>query len=189
MQNGPDSLKYRAFEDTINIKTDRWMYKSIVSEWIAEFSKLTEGRSGNEISHDSLKAREDEFVKLIKVYDSKFDSLWENGTILKALIGETNALKYKSEADSAISTVTKKILVDFKEYTVKNMMPGQVIGTNGFIDSTETIFWPVKSDYFLTEPYEMWAESKVPNTWAWIVSGLFLLFVGTGIAIKVIKKG
>jgi hypothetical protein len=33
----------------------------------------------------------------------------------------------------------------------------------------------------------MRAESKVPNRWAWIVSGLFLLFVVTGIIIK--KKG
>lgn len=189
LQNGPDSLKYRVFEDTINLKTDRWMSKSIVSEWIAEFSKLTEGRAGNEISNEALKAREDEFVKLIKVYESKFDSLWDNGTILKALIGEANASKYKTEADSAISIVTRKILVNFKDYSVRNVMPGQVIGTNGFIDSTEKLFWPVKSDYFLTEPYEMWAESKVQNTWAWIISGLFLVFVLTGIIIKVIKKG
>ncbi len=42
-------------------------------------------------------------------------------------------------------------------------MPGKLIGTNGFIDSSQVLLWPVKSDYFITEQYEMWAESKIPN--------------------------
>jgi hypothetical protein len=67
-------------------------------------------------------------------------------------------------------------------------MPGKLIGTNGFIDSSQILLWPVKSDYFLTEPYEMWAESKSTNTWAWIVSGLFLAFVLTGVLLRIIKK-
>jgi hypothetical protein len=40
----------------------------------------------------------------------------------------------------------------------------------------------------MTEPYEMWAESKITNTWAWILSGLFLAFVLTGVVMGVIKK-
>jgi hypothetical protein len=67
-------------------------------------------------------------------------------------------------------------------------MPGKVIGTNGFIDKTEILLWPVKSDYFMTEPYEMYAESKMSNKWAWIVSGLFLLFVISGLLIRIIRK-
>jgi hypothetical protein len=51
------------------------------------------------------------------------------------------------------------------------------------------LLWPVKSDFFMTEPYEMWAESKTPNTWAWIVSGIFLVFVLTGVIVRIIKKG
>ena len=112
-----------------------------------------------------------------------------NGILLRKFIGETNALKYKTEADSAISTVTKSFWINFKEYSVRIVMPGKVMDTNGFIDSSKVLLWPVKSDYFLTEPYEMWAESKIPNRWAWIVSGLFLIFVVTGVIIKVIKKG
>jgi len=189
MQNGPDSLKYRAFENSIGTKSDRWMSKSIVSEWIGEFSKLTEGHAGNDMTKQALKAREDEFVNLMNIYESKFDSMWSNGDILKEFIGEDKALKFKTEADSAISTVIKKITKNFKEYSVSIVMPGKVIGTNGFIDSSQVLLWPVKSDYFLTEPYEMWAESKIPNTWAWIVSGFFLVFVLTGMIMRVIKKG
>jgi hypothetical protein len=68
-------------------------------------------------------------------------------------------------------------------------MPGKLTGTNGFIDNKKVLLWPVNSDYFMAENYEMWAESKVPNTWAWIVSGLFLVFVFTGVIMRIIKKG
>ncbi len=98
-------------------------------------------------------------------------------------------MKYKTEADSALAIVTNKAFISFADYTMRIIMPGKVTETNGFIDSTKVLFWPVKSDYFLTEPYSMWAESKVPNSWAWVISGLFLMFVFTGIIIRKKRKG
>jgi hypothetical protein len=80
------------------------------------------------------------------------------------------------------------IINNFKDYSLRIVMPGKLIGTNGFIDSSNTLLWPVKSDYFLNEPYEMWAESKTTNSWAWVVSGLFLAFVLTGVIVRIIKK-
>jgi hypothetical protein len=141
------------------------------------------------MTRESLKARQDKFIQVVESYNAKFDSLWQNGIILKELIGEENAVKFKTEADSALGSVTKYFLVDFKDYSVRIVMPGKLIGTNGFIDSSHILLWPVKSDFFMTEPYEMWAESKTPNTWAWIVSGIFLVFVLTGVIVRIIKKG
>jgi hypothetical protein len=186
-KNGPDSLKFRAFSDTIDRKTERWMMKCLVSEWIGEFTALTGDKAGSGLTRESLKGREDEFVKILEGKNEKLDSLWSNGILLREFIGEANALKYKTEADSSVALATEHLWVNFKDYTTRTIMPGKLTDTNGFIDSSGVLLWPVKSDYFLTQPYEMWAESKTPNRWAWIVSGLFLLFVVTGIIIK--KKG
>jgi hypothetical protein len=188
-QNGPDSLKFKAFGDSQDSKIDDWMTKSLVSEWIGIFSKLTKTKAGEDLSFQSLKAREDEFVNTLTRNEQDFDSLWSNGIMLRELIGEQNALKFKTEADSAINMVTNNLLLDFKEYSVRIVMPGKLISTNGYKDSSAVLLWPVKSDFFLTDSYEMWAESKVPNTWAWVVSGLFLLFVFTGLVIRIKKKG
>jgi hypothetical protein len=188
-ETGPDSLKFRAFADSIKHKTDLWSTKNIVSEWIGKFSDLIAGRAGKDMTRESLKARQDEFIQVVESNNAKFDSLWQNGIILKELIGEENAVKFRIEADSALGSVTKNFLVDFKDYSVRIVMPGKLIGTNGFIDSSHILLWPVKSDFFMTEPYEMWAESKTPNTWAWIVSGIFLVFVLTGVIVRIIKKG
>ena len=187
-ESGPDSLKYKTLRDSVKNKTDKWTEKNLVSEWIGEFSKLTAGKTGNDMTRESLRAREDEFVKITEKNGNKLDSLWKNGILLKEFIGEANALKYKVEADSALSIVTKDLFVDFSDYSVRIVMPGKLIGTNGFIDSSHVLLWPVKSDFFMAEPYEMWAESKIPNRWAWIVSGLFLVFVLSGVIIKIIKK-
>jgi hypothetical protein len=187
-QNGPDSLKFRAFEDTIRLKSDRWFLKNLASKWIVEFSRLTEGKAGNDISKESLKAHEDAYVKIIEATNEKFDSLWAKGTILKEMIGEKNAITFRTEADTAMAIATRILFVNFKNYSVRIVMPGKVIGTNGFIDKTEVLLWPVKSDYFMTEPYEMWAESKVINTWAWVVTGAFILFVITGLFIRLFGK-
>jgi hypothetical protein len=187
-ENGPDSLKFKALSDSVKHKTDIWTEKNLVSEWIGEFLKLTAGKTSNDMTFQSLKSRENEFVRIIEKNDKQLDSLWETGTLLKEFLGEEKALKYKSEADSALSIVTANLFVNFNDFSMRIAMPGKLIGTNGFIDSSHILLWPVKSDYFMTEPYEMWAQSKIPNTWAWIISGLFVMFVLTGVIIKIVKK-
>ena len=186
--DGPDSLKYRTLRDSVKFKTDRWTARNMVSEWIGEFSKLTSVKAGSDMSYKSLKSRENEFARLILKEDKGLDSLWKNGILLREFIGEANALKYKTDADSALSIVTSRLFANFENYSVRIVMPGKLIGANGFIDSTKKMIWPVASDYFLTEPYEMYAESKITNRWAWIASGIFLLFVLSGVVIRVIKK-
>ncbi len=191
-ENSVDSLKFKMLNDSVEAKTEIWFFKNIVSEWIGEFGKQISVKSPSGIDIDSLRSREDELVKVIEKIDESeqnFDSLWNRGLILKDFIGEANALRYKEEADSALNLATESIFVTFRQYAVKMIMPGKVTGSNGFIDSTGILFWPVNSDFFLTEPYEMWAESKVPNLWAWIISGLFVVFVFTGIMVTNKRKG
>jgi hypothetical protein len=67
-------------------------------------------------------------------------------------------------------------------------MPGRVTMSNGFPDSSRIMLWPVRPELFLTEPYVMWAESRVSHKWAWIVSALFILFVITGVVINKKRK-
>lgn len=187
-KNGPDSLKFRAINDTISHKTDLWMVKSLISEWIYEFSQIAAGKVGIQLAVDSLRKNEDNLVALINKFENDFDSLWSSGAMLNPFIGDNGYQKFKAEADSAMKIVTDYIMPNFSSYSVRISMPGVLTGSNGFTDSTKVLLWPVSSDYFFTEPYIMWAESKIPNIWAWVVSVLFLLFVLAGVVIRVIKK-
>jgi len=187
-QNGPDSLKYRAIVDSISEKTDRWLTESLVSEWIGEFTVLTSGKNGIGIILDSLNNNRNELTKSLEQEGNNFDSLWACGAILNPYIGENGYQRFKTEADTALEKVTSYVTFGFGDYSERISMPGRLTGSNGYADSSHILVWPVKSDYFLTEPYIMWAESKLPNKWAWIVSGLFIIFVATGFIIRVTKK-
>ena len=183
---GPDSTKYKSLNDSIEKKTERCTWSSLVSEWIEEFTKLTAGKAGMELSRTSLKAREKEVVDTIMRKLSESDS-----SLVSHFLGDSNYKKFKPEEDTSSAIVERRFNgnLNFSKYSVKFIMPGKVTGTNGFINKNGELLWPVKSDFFLTQPYEMWAESKIPNYWAWIVSGLFLIFVVTGVIIRLIKKG
>ncbi|MBW6501793.1 MAG: hypothetical protein K0B05_10410 [Bacteroidales bacterium] len=188
-QNGPDSLKFRALKDTVEIKTEKWVISCLASQWVNEFNKLTEGRAYGEITTESLRKWKDELAGFIQANSEEFDSLWTSGVLFKDLFGESGAVKYRSEADSAMTFAIDKVMIDFRDYTVRIAMPGRLTGTNGLIDSARLLLWPVRSDYFLAQPYEMWAESKTTNIWAWVVAGLFVLFVLTGLVVRAMKKG
>ena len=185
--NGADSLRFRAFNDTVDKKIEEWYVKSLVSEWIGEFTKLTGDSADNGMGFEALKQREDEFAAIVLTNSEHFDSLWVEGALFREFIGEANAIRYKTEADSASVLAADHFWVSFSDYTLRTVMPGKLTGTNGFADSSGVLLWPVSSDYFLTEQYEMFSESKVSNLWAWICSGIFVLFVGLGIIIR--KKG
>ncbi len=189
MKNGTDSLMYRSLNDSVDMKVENWSARNLAAGWISEFSKLLNGTEGIKPALKNSKSMEKELADLVISEDDKIDSLWSNGIILRDFLGIPDYEKYKQEADSALELVSEKYWVDFKEYSVRIIIPGKLIGTNGFIDSSGILLWPVKSDYFLTERYEMWAKSKIPNRWAWIVSGIFLAFVLTGLIIRIKKRG
>jgi hypothetical protein len=183
-EQGADSIKYRILSDSIGKKEDSWILKNITSLWIEEFSRLIGPDAVSELSLEALKSREDEFTEIVRENEDQFDSLWTKGILLSKFIGETNATKFKTEADSAVETAIERIILNFKDYSVRITMPGRLIATNGYVDSTRSLLWPVKSDFYITDRYEMWAVSKTTNFWAWIVSGLFLIFVFAGILFR-----
>ncbi len=181
-KNGPDSTRYKEISEAIEKKSESWMSMSFVSEWIEEFIDIMGSRATGNLSRDSLKSREEKVSKFVL---EASDSL-----IYVTLLGSENAEKYSNELEIANDNLEKKFDAQFSfaKYNMKFIMPGKVIATNGLIDSSGVIAWPVKAEYFFTAPYEMWAESKITNLWAWIVSGFFLFFVIIGLVIRHFRR-
>jgi hypothetical protein len=184
--SGPDSTIYKALKDSTEISTDRYLWTSLVSEWIEEFSGLLSGKAGGDFSKEKLKLLEKEIVDTIIYKQPKSDSVW-----ISKFLGESNFRKYRSEVDTASAILERRLdgYISFAGYSVIFIMPGKLTASNGFVLRKGQLMWPVRSDFFLTQTYEMWAESKMPNRWAWIVSGLFLLFVLAGIVFRIKKRG
>ena len=67
------------------------------------------------------------------------------------------------------------------------IMPGKVVETNAKLTHGDTLRWKVDAYRFYFNDYEIKAESRVTNVWAFLVSGLFVLGVALSFFIK--RKG
>jgi hypothetical protein len=186
---GADSLKFKILADSISDREEQWYMRSLVSEWIHEFDTLLKNRNEDSVLIADLLSGENKMVEIVSGNETYFDSLWSSGFILREFLGDSLGLKYQAEADSAIDLAVNRFMESFKEYNFRISMPGRITGSNGFADSSSVMIWPVRSEFFLAEPYEMWAVSRITHPWAWIVSALFILFVITGIIVKTKKEG
>jgi len=217
LQNGNDSLKYEALSDTIDMKSEIWMWTSFVRQWIEIFYDLFGDDPDLSIDKKEMLSKESDFVKQLIDYDKSEKekdeeeavSVLEKETeevkdeepddielLITSMLGKKFYSTFRTEIDSAMSvleTMTEPF-ISIDNYDIEIRMPGNIIASNGYVNTDQDsenssgILWTVKGEYFLTQQYEMWAESQISNYWAWIISALFILFVITGFVIRSKKE-
>ena len=188
-RNGADSTMVKQIEDSVRIKSDKWLLMSYISEWKEELLKLSEKSGKGTLRREFFRDKDSVIINMLEISEkdtakSNFDTVFIK--IMNNVFGDKLYLSYKTEIDSSVKILEKRFekANNFAGYTVRTQMPGKIVATNGFIDQNNEMVWPVKNEYFLTQPYRMWAESKTTNTWAWIVSGVFVLFVVVGLVVR-----
>lgn len=224
LKSGSDSLRYRALADTVDTKSETWMWTGMVRQYIEIFYDLFGDLPDLAINKEEMSEKESAFVHQIIAMDQsekeeeeetlqtveegeeeeviqaiekiEQDLSMEEGDDIELLItsvlGEEFYASFKTELDSTMAvleTVTDPFF-SAESYDMEIRMPGRIIATNGYADTNPElngvggILWTVQGDYFFLETYEMWVESKISNYWAWIVTGLFVLFVITGFVVR-----
>ncbi len=187
LESGADSLYYRALADSLETKSEEWLIACLIKQWTLNAHSLLKDRPGYTYSLEYLESIEPDLVKFA-IEDESGDDFFPD-SLLAVLLGEKYVQDYVHELDSAITmldTVFNRYL-NAKPYEVEIRMPGKVIGSNGYlvtgdeIENTRGILWSVSGDYFLSEDYTMWVESRIPNNYARIISALFLAFAAFGL--------
>ena len=74
-----------------------------------------------------------------------------------------------------------------QKYTLEAEMPGLITETNATIMHGNTVSWDVHSLSFYFEDYEMLAESRVMNYWAFVLSGIIVLLLLVAVIVKIFK--
>ena len=182
-KSGPDSLLYKQkFDDLEEIK-EEWLGRSIVKAALLEVEELEKEFPESDLDINMLWEGEKEFAYILFEEDSlelAVDSVYGKGFMEK----------HRVLLDSAINILEDNLEVafDFKSYLIQTQMPGELVSTNGYVDSDGNIVWEVDGDVILSEDYSMWAESVRTNTWAWIVSAVFVIFVIAGLLFRKNKR-
>lgn len=169
---GEDSTRYKALYDTLEEKKDEWLGRCLVRGAIIELDSIMKESVDKSIEIELIARNEEELANLL---EDDFDL----DIAIDTIFGEGYYKKHQVLIDSSISRLEDKLTLamDVKTYLLQVKMPGELVGTNGYIDTEGSIIWEVNSDVVFTKDYSMWAKSTVSNLWAWIVSGLFVIFV------------
>lgn len=194
-----DSIQFKQLFDSIEHKSEEWMWTSLFRKWMDIFYNHFGHKDEMLISREEMMDMEHEVVRLLMDdTENESDTLTKKEDISDEerlyvyLFGQEFYDKHKAELDSTITIIEELSGPSFvwNAYDLEMRMPGQITSTNGFVHTTndpvtvDQILWHVSGDFFLTEPYVMWAESKVSNYWAWVISGLFVVFVVTGLVLR-----
>lgn len=173
--SGADSTAYQAKFDTLEELTEEWMGRSLIKSVFLEVEAILSSFPESKV---------------------EMDKLWDNEALLGDLIFETDLdeavdsvfgagfmATNKALLDSAVVNMEEYFGVSFdaKSYLIQTQMPGELLLTNGYVDTDGNIVWEVNGEVMLCKDYSMWAESVRTNWWAWIVTGFFLLFVIVGL--------
>jgi len=166
---GPDSLEYRNLIDSVQLHTEQWMMRSLISEFIEDAGALCESSGKDSLTSAILRSHESELYKLAGE-EGDLDVL------CSAVLGESIYAKFKPELDSAVTIFNRKFDNSwlFESYTMQIVMPADVKATNGYVMSDGTLAWPVTGNHFLTDDYIMYAKSHDINYWAVIITLLLL---------------
>lgn len=190
LKTGVDSLIYQELADSIESKYEQWILTSLVKQWGINLNGLLKDQRGYEGFVKDYQTIEADLLQYLRTTDDD-DSLSEffSDSILTVLLGADFVGSYSFEIDSAMDMLDPVLdrYMDAEEYEIEIRMPGTVISSNGYLATDNTlentlgILWSVTGDYFLTEDYTMWVESKVNNNYAWIISVIFLAFTLIGL--------
>lgn len=166
---GPDSLKYRTLTDSVQLHTEQWMMRSLISEFIEDAGALCESSGKDSLTAAILRSHENELYKLVGE-DGDFDVLCSE------VLGDSIYERFKPELDSAVTIFNRKFDNSwlFESFTMQIAMPADFKSTNGYVMSDGTVAWPVTGNHFLTEDYLMYAKSHDINYWAVIITLLLL---------------
>lgn len=181
---GPDSTRIK--EDILKPledKEEEWFSKSLVRAFVIKIVDTISVNPDIKVDTSQLFAKEEDLSY------SMFEDMQEQ-QLVDSLLGVGFYENNRTLVDTLLSDVEDEFLVALEtdSYLVQTYMPGELTSTNGYIDEDGNILWEVEGEVFLSSDFNMWAESKTINLWAWIITGAFLLFVITGLIVKAFKK-
>jgi hypothetical protein len=178
LRQGADSLMYIEKWALMDTLETQYLNRGMVEAWCAVYLEANPEDSA------FIHSRKELLTELMLPEELSDDSIFS-----KAFGQDYTERKkeYLEQSVAEFDTLFEKAM-NAKFYTCETIMPGKLIATNGFPDHSFKVSWPVDAKYFLSQDYEMWAESKTFNIWAWMVSGGFVLFVLLGLVWRWLKE-
>jgi hypothetical protein len=185
--NGVEALSYlKVLEE----KTEKWQFKCIYDAYFQVMCDNYDLLPEPKVTLKRFQSVQDsifyDHLKDIDILKEKSDSFLF-GTFDK-YFATKNFSKIFMNNDSLKKVFEKsaeKTLVDYSGRLSYNLsMPGKILDTNASISHGDTLTWNVNSERFLFMDYSIYAKSRNPNYWAFVISGIIVFLGLLGLIIK-----
>lgn len=180
----------------LNIKKEEMLSKEpdFVNQ-IIEFEQTKEEEEEELLQDLEEEGLDEEDIQNLEK-EAKKDEVDDIEILVTSVLGSKFYSTFTNEIDSSMSVLEKMTESFFaaENYDMEIRMPGKLVASNGYANTDTVpgnkggILWSVQGDYFLTQQYEMWAESQTSNYWAWGITALFIFFVITGFVVRSNKQ-
>jgi len=106
--------------------------------------------------------------------------------------GTRTVWKLEKNLSELVQTTWEKyyftMYVGTEDYENIVTMPGLILDTNSEEIDGNNVTWDIEWQNFLYKDYEMWAESRIVNKWAIVITGIILLIIIIGLLTAVIRR-
>ena len=167
--------------DKIESKFYNWLGQNIYKENFKVIQQI-DGQSGNSPYYPKLAVTKDSlFIVIYKStdnYDIIDDFSAKNICHILDLHFNTNhfSMLYTDNEAAMTNTHVNKIIELASiliEYEL--IMPGKIIETNAPINNHDTLVWHVDALRFISQDFQITAQSRTPNYWAFVVTILLIV--------------
>jgi hypothetical protein len=174
---GMNGIEISEHLSQIEKKINQWIDRNVYEEHIHAIVNNIELLDAPGIDAKKLLAEKDSIYKSCKKkekdidFDIKVLDNYFNTNAFTDMFEKHKRLEH--EIDSALS------FFDFygNQLEYRLVMPGKIINTNSATKNSDTLSWKVDAYRFSMHDYEMYANSRTPNIWAFIVSAIIIIMV------------
>jgi hypothetical protein len=198
---GLETRSVKALDENIEERLGYWLHDNIYSLAFDDIIDLADSMvlidketlDINELK-DTIKYQIDQESKWIDIFDDKgqlgiedFAGLIAGFMKMDSL--STVALKQEVSNANLEEKYEEEILFGFtEEYDHLVIMPGLLIDTNADEIHGDTLNWDMNPAKYIDSDYTVYAESRVTNLWAYIVSAVIVILAGVIPLLSHLKK-
>ena len=181
-----DKRARNSLTDNIEMRFGLWLHDNIYSMEFDDILEISDSLGLIDLNKVNVKAVKDTVKHMIDQDEKQLMSFDDNqlgpvemARIIGVELGLDSISLSKLAGDEELATLDEKyenwLLADIATgHNNQVIMPGQLIDTNAELVQGDTLEWHMSSIKFINADYAMFAESRVTNNWAYIVSGFIL---------------
>lgn len=175
---GMDSLAIKQKKDSIDDQYFRWLLKSLFTPYYNALNNQLRNSQNLNKYVESLESNKDKLLNSFDFFEAGYDTLYVIADSLINAGGDVLALRDKKDSVMLDVYDNYETWADAYfsyplDYTLN--MPGELLVTNADSIKGDTLQFIFACDDFLTEDYEMIAETRIVNKWSFYVSSIIIL--------------